>query len=86
MIGMTKMQDLAYRRMLEASWELGPLPCEPDDLARLIDFSPREFERAWRFPLTDCWKVRRGRLTNARLESERKVVAKIHEISVKQGG
>ena len=72
---MTDDQDLAYRRLLDASWELGPLP---DDVAKLASFvryrrgGDARFKRAWTYPLTECWlKNGDGHLINPRLESVR---------------
>jgi hypothetical protein len=69
---MTDDQDLIYRRLLDMSWQIGPLPSEPEDLARLAGFELGRFEEAWRFPLTECWHLNGGmKLINHRLEEER---------------
>lgn len=70
-IAMTKLQDLAYRRMLDKSWELGPLPVEPWKVARLIRYSEEEFEEVWKYPLTECWVETEQGWVNRRLEKER---------------
>lgn len=74
-LAMTKLQDLAYRRLLDQSWELGPLPNEPEKLAVLIRYSIEEFKDVWNYPLSDCWEeIEGGRLINPRLEKEREHV------------
>lgn len=72
---MSDDQDLAYRRMIDCSWEIGPLPAEPERIAPLIRFDIDRFLRAWIYPLTECWKKRRWGLINPRLERERKGLA-----------
>lgn len=77
--GMTDAQDLAYRRLIDASWEIGALPSEPEKLAVLAQvdsegcIAGQEFLRqVWTYPLTECWAARKdGLLINYRLEEER---------------
>lgn len=62
-----KLQDLAYRRMLEIQWELGSLPDNPNHIAKLIGYTEEEFKKVWTFPLTQCWRSSgSGRLINKR--------------------
>jgi len=71
---MTDLQDLAYRRLLEVSWDLGGLPNDPKKLAILARFKIDVFENdIWIYPLTDCWEaVGRGKmLVNNRQEKDR---------------
>lgn len=73
---MTDDQDLAYRRLLDASWEIGPLPNDTDRLSALVGFKTdgaKRFAAAWVWPLTECWHKPRGKKTliNFRLEDER---------------
>jgi len=71
-IAMDNMQELIYRRLLDRSWELGSLPADPGELARLAGVSPRAIRKAWVFPLTECWELTGDeRLINHRLEEER---------------
>lgn len=67
---MSDDQDLAYRRMIEVSWDLGELENNPGKIASLIQFSPRKFDSVWKYPLTECWKDNGSGLVNARLEKE----------------
>jgi uncharacterized protein YdaU (DUF1376 family) len=64
-------QDLAYRRLLDKSWEIGPLPIEVEKLAAYARYALARFEQCWRFPLIDCWCEVDGKLINQRLEDER---------------
>lgn len=74
---MTDDQDLAYRRMLDASWELGPLPNKLDHLAMIVRYDLERFRRAWSYPLTLCWQRNgQGTLINQRLEDERESMLK----------
>lgn len=74
---MTRDQDLAYRRLLDQSWELGSLPNDKAKLAQLCGFSPLEFQAIWSFPLVDCWVENGdGNLINNRLEDERELARK----------
>jgi uncharacterized protein YdaU (DUF1376 family) len=79
-LGMTEEQDLAYRRMLDASWELGPLPANQDHLAMLVRYAPDRFKKVWSYPLTECWQENgHGTLINQRLEDEREAMLKRSE-------
>jgi uncharacterized protein YdaU (DUF1376 family) len=40
---MTLAQRGAYTDLLFYQWELGPLPSDPDQLARLVGATPEEF-------------------------------------------
>ncbi|MCP4201865.1 MAG: hypothetical protein GY769_08025 [bacterium] len=75
---MTDDQDLAYRRMLEASWDLGALPTEPEKIGSLIRYSRRKFAAVWKYPLTDCWEKNGAGLSNPRLERERERVSRLY--------
>lgn len=79
-MGMTDDQDLAYRRMIDTSWEVGPLPPDPKRIAQLIRFDPDRFAAAWCYPLTDCWKKGEKGLTNPRLERERRRAQNFHKL------
>ncbi len=57
--------------MLCLSWQMGSLPNDPERLAMLIGVKPADFIRAWRQPLTKCWRKTRKGLVNDRLERER---------------
>lgn len=71
-MAMSNTQELIYRRLLDRSWELGPLPSDEKSLARLAGVYPATFRKAWSFPLADCWESRDdGSLINQRLEDER---------------
>lgn len=77
---MTDDQDLAYRRLLDISWQIGSLPSDLGELARLAGFDSERFEAAWSFPLTECWhKNGAGKLVNHRLEEERESTLKRSE-------
>lgn len=69
---MTDDQDLAYRRLLDKSWEIGPLPNDVKKLAAYVRYTLVRFEQCWCFPLSDCWHENKdGKLINNRLEDER---------------
>lgn len=74
-LAMSDDQDLAYRRMIEASWDLGELPNDPEKIASLIRFSQEKFDAVWKYPLTECWHNGNEGLINYRLEREREKVA-----------
>lgn len=69
---MTDEQDLIYRRLIDKSWEIGPLPNDPNKLAALVRMQCDRFATAWTFPLKECWhENKQGLLINNRLEDER---------------
>lgn len=73
-LAMTDDQDLAYRRLIDKSWDLGPLPNDPVKLAALVRFDKdrlNRFKAAWVYPLTECWPETPEGLVNPRLEKER---------------
>lgn len=62
-----------YITLLAMSWGEGSLPANLDDLAVDCGMKPDQFRRMWeRGPLHECFVERNGRLTNPRLESERR--------------
>ncbi len=61
----------AFHEMLCLSWQMGPVPNDPERLAILIGVKPADFIRAWRKPLVRCWRKTRKGLVNDRLERER---------------
>lgn len=67
---MTDDQDLAYRRMIDASWDLGELPNDPDKISSLIRFSRKKFASVWKYPLIECWQDNGIGLINHRVERE----------------
>lgn len=73
---MNDEQDLAFRRMLEASWEIGALPSDAEQLALIVRYDLEKFKKAWVFPLTNVWKETPAGLINPRLEKERRRVHK----------
>lgn len=59
-----------YRELLDAQWDLGALPANPDDLRKLAGAKASEWRVAWdyvasKFPLLD------GRRRNPRMETHR---------------
>src|SRR5215475_11830593 len=68
-----------YRELLDAQWDRGALPADPNELRRLIGATPTEW-RAWsqhveaKFPLGDD-----GQRRNARLEQHRQHALQVSE-------
>ncbi len=60
-----------YHEMLCVSWQIGPLPRAPKDIARLVGCSDEQLENAFKDGLKSCWKVTRKGLINDPLEKER---------------
>jgi uncharacterized protein YdaU (DUF1376 family) len=71
-----------YIQMLALEWSSGPLPADPDRLARVLGYSNSEFEPIWP-QVSGKFHRKDGKLTNARLEVHRKrtadLAAKRHE-------
>lgn len=59
-----------YVRLLCASWQLGALPADTGQLARLSGVVPEEFGRIWP-QVKPCWRERSDGFVNPRLEKER---------------
>lgn len=79
-LAMTDEQDLAYRRLLDQSWDMGPLPKEIERLAVLTRYSMDKFRAVWTYPLTECWNENEGgMLMNSRLEKVRRDVVDRYE-------
>lgn len=73
----------AYTDLLFIEWDSGPLPAEPERLARLLGCTPAELEAVWpaiRGKFTDCLDGT-GRLVNRRLETVRREGEKAAELS-----
>jgi uncharacterized protein YdaU (DUF1376 family) len=62
----------AYTVLLLTSWLDGSLPDDPCELARTLGIKEVQFRKMWAGPLGQCFTERHGRLTNDRLERERK--------------
>ena len=69
-----------YMQMLAIEWASGPLPCDPQRLARVLGYEWSEFEPLW--PTVKAkFENGNGRLTNAKLETHR---AKNTELRLKR--
>lgn len=68
---MSLEQRGAYDEMLCVSWQIGPLPDDPELLAKLIKVDKKTFKRVWKEPLKGCWEKTDSGLINERLEKER---------------
>ncbi len=68
----------AYRELLDAQWDLGTLPADPERLRELASARPTEWRTAWpyierKFPIVD------GQRRNPRLETHREAALKEYE-------
>jgi len=69
---MNLLERGAFSELMDLSWQMGPIPDDPSELARLIGTDPQEFEKAWTERLKNCWKKTKKGLINPQLEIERK--------------
>ena len=60
-----------YRELLDASWDIGPLPADSEILRRIVGASPPEWDAAWPLVSTKFETGSDGKLRNARLEKHR---------------
>ena len=60
-----------YRELLDASWDMGGLPSEPEILRRIVGATPTEWDTAWPLVATKFEMGSDGKLHNARLEEHR---------------
>jgi uncharacterized protein YdaU (DUF1376 family) len=68
--GWTLLERGAYFMLLNASWEMGPLPADRNRLAGIIGSDSRELARVWR-TVGPKFELRDGQLINLRLEEHR---------------
>lgn len=62
----------AYITLLSHCWLDGSLPANVAELARLLGVREPQFARMWKGPLCECFIEKDGRLTNPRLDDERR--------------
>ena len=60
-----------YRELLDASWDIGGLPGDPEILYRIVGATPAEWDAAWPLVATKFEAGADGKLRNARLEDHR---------------
>ncbi len=60
-----------YRELLDASWDLGGLPADPEILRRIVGATPSEWDAAWPLVAAKFEADADGKLRNARLEIHR---------------
>lgn len=76
----------AYITLLAHCWLDGSLKEDPAILARIVGMKEKQFTRMWcNGPLHECFDAKNGRLTNDRLERERKVQADYRKRQVENG-
>lgn len=68
-----------YRELLDAQWELGSLPDDVEELARICGASPEEFKIAWTRVSAKFVPADGGGLINVRLEEHRAKALNIRE-------
>jgi uncharacterized protein YdaU (DUF1376 family) len=77
-----------YRELLDAQWDMGDLPADPDELRETIGATPGEWEIGWK--KCECkFPVRRGGRRNWRLEAHRvksEQIANLRSEIGKKGG
>lgn len=66
----------AYTMLLAYCWLDGSITADVRELARILKVPPKQFERMWAGPLSECFTAKGGRLVNERLEDERRAQAK----------
>lgn len=69
--GWADCADLAYRRLLDASWDMGGLPAEPATLRRIARMDPGPWRTAWRYLESKFPVGHDGLRRNPRLEQHR---------------
>ena len=60
-----------YRELLDASWDIGPLPADAEILRRIVGALPTEWDAAWPLVSAKFETGSDGKLRNARLEEHR---------------
>ncbi len=60
-----------YRELLDASWDIGGLPADPNILYRIVGATPAEWGAAWPLVSAKFETGSDGKLRNARLEKHR---------------
>ncbi len=79
-------QELIHRRLLDASWAIGPLPSNPVMLASLARVSSAVMHAAWTYPLMGMWgEHEEFTIFNARLEIAREFMNR-RSAAAKKGG
>lgn len=75
-----------YLRLLNYQWINGAVPCEMEDLARIVRMTPKKFEKKWRKNLHKKFSAgNENGLKNSRLESERQKQLNYREEQSKNG-
>jgi uncharacterized protein YdaU (DUF1376 family) len=77
-----------YRELLDAQWDMGDLPANPDELRETIGATPDEWEIGWK-KCESKFPVRRGGRRNWRLEAHRvksEQIANLRSEIGKKGG
>ena len=70
-IGWPLISRAVYRELLDASWDIGPLPADSEILRRIVGASPTEWDAAWPLVATKFETGSDGKLRNLRLEEHR---------------
>lgn len=82
--GWSLSERAVYRELLDAQWEMGPLPNDPEVLARIVHLTCTEF-----VPLfSKCaskFAVKNGCIENKRLEQHRRKSRKISKLRARIG-
>lgn len=60
-----------YRELLDASWDIGGLPADPEILRRIVGATADEWDAAWDLIATKFEMGSDGKLRNPRLEEHR---------------
>jgi hypothetical protein len=62
---------LIFRELLDAAWDMGGLPNDPDELREIVRLDAACFDRGWRYVASKFEPRSDGKLYNPRLEEHR---------------
>lgn len=82
--GWSLIQKACYRELLDAQWDLGVLPDDPDELQALCGATPKQWFEAWEKVCTKFVAVQGG-LKNERLELHRQKYVDIRQARAAAG-
>lgn len=83
--GWTLLQKACYRELLDAQWDLGTLPADPDELRQLCGATPKQWFEAWEKVSTKFAAVDGGGVRNERLEMHRQKYVDIRQARIMAG-
>lgn len=83
--GWRLLERALYRELLDAQWELGDLPTDQEELARIAGASESEFGTAWTRVSGKFEANASGRLRNVRLEEHREKAVRIKSARAEAG-